>query len=50
MGNKACHMAEFAMSVRILVAYERLLLQQRKAMEICVTRWQLGRQPLGLLV
>ena len=39
MGNKkACHMAEFAMFVRILVAYhERLLLEYRKVMEICVT-------------
>ena len=52
MGNKkACHMAEFAMFVRILVTYhERLLIEQRKVMELCVTRWQLGRQPLGLLV
>ena len=50
MGNKACHMAEFAMSVRILVAYERLLLEQRKVMEKCVTRWQILRKPLRLLV
>ena len=36
MGNKACHMAELAMFVRIMVSYrERLLLEQRKVMEIC---------------
>ena len=29
---------------------ERVLLEQRKVMEICMTRWKLGREKLGLFV